>query len=102
VTGCAIRSESSYYFIIVGFVCQMFRFSNICCALLGSGGEAVEIMEKFSERIDELNCRDDVKILLKKCLFRMVAAESVESEISFLSEMRLVLDTPSSEEEELF
>jgi len=59
-------------------------------------------MEKFSERIEDLNCRDDVKVLLKKCLFRMVAAESVESEISFLSEMRLVLDKPSSEEGLLF
>ncbi|KAL4460321.1 hypothetical protein ABPG74_000072 [Tetrahymena malaccensis] len=53
---------------------------------------ASTIMEQYSERIDLENCRRDLKALLKKCLFKIVAAESVDQEISFLNEVKRLLN----------
>ncbi|EAR99057.1 hypothetical protein TTHERM_00386990 (macronuclear) [Tetrahymena thermophila SB210] len=53
---------------------------------------ASTIMEQYSERIDLENCRRDLKALLKKCIFKIVAAESVDQEISFLNEVKRLLN----------
>ena len=51
------------------------------------------LLKSYYKRIDELPTRADLKRLLKKCLYRVMTGQKLELEITFLYDVRKIINS---------